>query len=282
METYEEFINNILESRGRFSCGNEYHECHHIIPRCMDGTDDEENLIDLFAREHFIAHRLLALENPNNAKLVFAWNMMSVKGRSKERYTLTPEEYEELRKAMASAMSNINKGRRLTEDQRQAMSKRLKGVPKSEEHKKKISLSHVGIKPSKETKQKLSEWQIGDKSPKAQKIIQYDLECNYIREWGCIKDASDALGITRSGINRCCQKDEWYKQCGGFIWRYADDPLTEQEVVEIQIARRRVRGVYEEKNGRWFAKVGNKRIGTYATKEEAIAARLTFQEAKNE
>ena len=63
METYQDFINNILETRGRFNCGDEYHEKHHIIPKCMDGTDDEDKLIDLYAKEHFIAHKLLALEN---------------------------------------------------------------------------------------------------------------------------------------------------------------------------------------------------------------------------
>ena len=26
METYQDFINNILETRGRFNCGDEYHE----------------------------------------------------------------------------------------------------------------------------------------------------------------------------------------------------------------------------------------------------------------
>ena len=47
--TYEEFIQNILETRGRFGCGDEYHESHHIVPRCMGGEDNKENLIDLFA-----------------------------------------------------------------------------------------------------------------------------------------------------------------------------------------------------------------------------------------
>ena len=69
--TYEEFINNILETRGRNGCGDEYHETHHIVPKCMGGSNDKENLIDLFAREHFEAHRLLALENPENEKLNF-------------------------------------------------------------------------------------------------------------------------------------------------------------------------------------------------------------------
>ena len=30
--TYKEFIQNILDTRGRFGCGDEYHEKHHIIP----------------------------------------------------------------------------------------------------------------------------------------------------------------------------------------------------------------------------------------------------------
>jgi len=97
--TYKEFIDGILKTRGRFGCNDEYHERHHIVPKCMGGTSDKENLIDLFAREHFVAHRLLALENTNNEKLVYAWwNMCQCKGSSKMRIEVTPEEYEEARK----------------------------------------------------------------------------------------------------------------------------------------------------------------------------------------
>ena len=93
---YDEFINNILETRGRHGCGDEYFETHHIIPKCLDGTNDEENLIDLFAREHFEAHRLLALENPNNEKLTYAWWMMAtIKNEYQERCRINAEEYEE-------------------------------------------------------------------------------------------------------------------------------------------------------------------------------------------
>ena len=96
--TYEEFIQNILDTRGRFACGDEYHEQHHITPRCMGGNNDEENLIDLFPREHFIAHRLLAEENPDNKKLIYAWWMMShIQGINQEVLQITPEEYEEAR-----------------------------------------------------------------------------------------------------------------------------------------------------------------------------------------
>jgi hypothetical protein len=37
-----------------------YKERHHIIPKSMGGSDDESNLVDLTAREHFIAHNCLA------------------------------------------------------------------------------------------------------------------------------------------------------------------------------------------------------------------------------
>lgn len=104
--TYQEFIDNILQIRGRFNCGNEYHECHHIVPKCMGGTNDEENLIDLFAREHFEAHRLLALENQDNDKLTYAWwNMCQCSGSSQKRVIVSPEEYEEARKAYVQKFS---------------------------------------------------------------------------------------------------------------------------------------------------------------------------------
>lgn len=36
-----------------------YTERHHIIPRCLGGTDNKDNLVKLSAREHFICHLLL-------------------------------------------------------------------------------------------------------------------------------------------------------------------------------------------------------------------------------
>ena len=105
--TYNEFIQNILDIRGRFNCGDEYHERHHIIPKCIGGDNKEENLIDLFAKEHFEVHRLLALENPENEGLVYAWWMMShnTNNNTQDRYELTPEEYEEAKKAFSKVSS---------------------------------------------------------------------------------------------------------------------------------------------------------------------------------
>lgn len=104
--TYGQFIQNILDTRGRFNCEG-YKERHHIIPKCMGGSNENENLIDLYAREHFEAHRLLGLENPENYSLVYAWwNMCQINGNTEQtRYVPTPEEYEEARLRCAKVSS---------------------------------------------------------------------------------------------------------------------------------------------------------------------------------
>lgn len=37
-----------------------YCEMHHIIPKCLGGSNDVKNLVRLTAREHYVAHLLLA------------------------------------------------------------------------------------------------------------------------------------------------------------------------------------------------------------------------------
>ena len=68
----------------------EYYELHHIVPRCMGGTDELTNIVKLTGREHFTAHLLLTKIYPNNDKLLFAAAMMCASniilaGRSKNK-----------------------------------------------------------------------------------------------------------------------------------------------------------------------------------------------------
>lgn len=72
---------------------------------------------------------------------------------------------------------------------------------------------------SEETKQKISEANSGEKSGRARKIIQYDKQGNFIKIWGCIKDASISLNINYCSIVACCNGRQ--NKAGGFIWRYA-------------------------------------------------------------
>ena len=50
-----------------------YFEKHHIVPRCMEGTDDDDNLVLFTPREHVIAHRLLWKAYPDNHSLMWAY-----------------------------------------------------------------------------------------------------------------------------------------------------------------------------------------------------------------
>lgn len=112
MVAYNEFIQNILNTRGRFACGDEYHERHHIVPRCCDGTNDKDNLIDLFPKEHFVAHKLLAEENPDNSGIVFAYGCMAwAKNSLQERYKITADEYEAAKIKFSKLMSENAKAR---------------------------------------------------------------------------------------------------------------------------------------------------------------------------
>jgi hypothetical protein len=54
-----------------------YCERHHIIPLCIGGTDDSENLVTLTPEEHYVAHQLLVKIYPENDKLIYAAWMMS-------------------------------------------------------------------------------------------------------------------------------------------------------------------------------------------------------------
>lgn len=67
-----------LVKRGQLRTSIEgYKERHHIIPRCMGGSDDASNLVDLTPEEHFVAHQLLVKIYPNDLRLVRACDVMS-------------------------------------------------------------------------------------------------------------------------------------------------------------------------------------------------------------
>lgn len=88
------FINNIIYTRGSNGCKNGYFERHHIIPKCLGGSNDKSNLIDLYAEEHFHAHKLLAQEYPENGKLVSAYAMMAfIKNEHQKRVELSSKDY---------------------------------------------------------------------------------------------------------------------------------------------------------------------------------------------
>lgn len=73
-------IINIAKERGYGD------EKHHILPRSLGGSNDDENLVSLTYREHFVCHRLLAKMYPlgsiERKKMVYAlWWMCKTRKR---------------------------------------------------------------------------------------------------------------------------------------------------------------------------------------------------------
>jgi hypothetical protein len=90
----------ILRAKNRILDG--YVEKHHIVPKCLGGSDDIDNLVALTAREHFIAHGLLAkiYNGTNNGyKLAAAFRFMSVDSHSGNRKS--NRDYDWMRKLYA-------------------------------------------------------------------------------------------------------------------------------------------------------------------------------------
>lgn len=216
--TYNEYIQNILNIRGRFACGEEYHERHHIVPRSVGGSDDEDNLIDLYAREHYEAHKLLHEENPENEKLAFAWWMMSTKNYKTEgRYELTAEEYELAKIALSEAQSKAKKeqfvnkenhpmfGKTQSEESRKKMSNAKKGRPSPKKgvavsDEEKVRLNNIRPdKWSQERHQKQDGIYANGNSVCCVPVYCPELDESF---WG-LQEACDKYGFTKPNISKC-------------------------------------------------------------------------------
>lgn len=67
-------IYNSLIDRAKNRTLEGYKESHHIVPKSIGGSNAYTNLVDLTAREHFLAHWLLVKIHPKEFKLLCAWN----------------------------------------------------------------------------------------------------------------------------------------------------------------------------------------------------------------
>lgn len=159
--TYNEFIQNILDTRGRFIENYDgVKERHHIKMRSLGGTNDEDNLIDLIDSEHYEAHKLLALENPDCKEAQYAWDMMC--RRNKDGILTNPitaSEWEEARKRWRNSFSGENHpmyNKHHTEETRRKISEAGIGKKRTEETRQNISRALMGHIVTDEARAKMS------------------------------------------------------------------------------------------------------------------------------
>jgi len=138
-----------------------YFERHHIIPKCMGGSDDTINLVYLTAREHFICHKLLSEIHLDEPKMQYAFWCMLRKGRGQERIIVCSRDYERIKARISKILSELIKsGQRPSINSEESIRKRSEaniGKLHSEESKRKISEFRKGKRHSEETKKKISE-----------------------------------------------------------------------------------------------------------------------------
>lgn len=109
MNYQKHYDNLISRAKSRYLEG--YKESHHIIPRCLDGVDDKNNLVDLSAREHFIAHLLLIKINPHHYGLIKAVNIMCVQSVNMCEYRSRNRMYSWLKERFSKAQSISQTGK---------------------------------------------------------------------------------------------------------------------------------------------------------------------------
>lgn len=226
MSKYNDFICEIITNFGqhRKNMPNPdgiIYERHHIKPRCIGGTDEIFNLIDLTPREHYIAHKLLAEEYPNEKKIVCAWHFMSVIKQS--RYQATPEEYAASREAIIRSQGE--EVYQLDSDGNIIacfVSAREAGRQLN------TSYSHIVECCNKDRYQvKGYFWQTAKDyiengfSPKKYngnktKVSQYNLDGSYVNTYISFEDAGRAVNRTGSAIRQAAQKG---KMSAGYLWR---------------------------------------------------------------
>ena len=174
---YLDHYDRLIErARGRVLAG--YKERHHVRPRCMGGGNESDNLVNLTAEEHYIAHQLLVKIYPDNGGLAlavvrmakqcsgnkaFGWlrRRMADKKRGLQ-IRLGAVLSAETKAKISAAKFGKGIGRKMppfSHEHRARISAAKRGQRLSQEHRARIGASNKGKIRSSETREKMSAWQ---------------------------------------------------------------------------------------------------------------------------
>lgn len=161
----------------------------------MGGKDDKENLVNLSAREHFIAHQLLYKIHKTYSLLNAITFMCS--GRHGQRYTNRLYSWHRERFAEES-------------------SKHMKEYWANNPHPKGM----LGKKHTEETLKQISEW--SKENIKRSEIHKFSLEGKFIESFDSLFLASQSVFGNASNIKYCAEGKFQYAY--GFRWSYSLTP----------------------------------------------------------
>lgn len=153
-------------------------EKHHIIPKCLGGTDEPSNLVNLSPKAHFICHWLLTKmfeDKKSREKMYYAFNYMLLRPKDlKEKryypcsrvyniaksymYLSNPSNHDGVRKKISEARKKAWK------NPTKSMIEGIEKMRKSKIGKEPVNKGKTGLfKASIETKKLLSEQRTGRK-----------------------------------------------------------------------------------------------------------------------
>ena len=147
---YQKIYDTIIR-RGQNRILEGYSEKHHIVPRCLGGTDDANNLVSLTPEEHYLCHLILVKIHPNDIRLVRAAMFMSstynVKSKNNKTYGWLKRQYSKSIKGSGNPNHKGKARKRYIEKY---------GVPK-------VTRDYI----TQEWRNKFSDRMIGNKNPMA-------------------------------------------------------------------------------------------------------------------
>jgi hypothetical protein len=120
-----------------------YFENHHIVPKCMGGSNESENLVLLTPREHFICHLLLVkfVNEKFKYKMAISVNIMVCDKYNTQR-KFTSREYNSARKQIIESLklpkskesilkgieTRRKNGKKVSDETKRKMSEKRKGL----------------------------------------------------------------------------------------------------------------------------------------------------------
>ena len=193
-----------------------YTEKHHILPKCLGGNNDECNIVELTAREHFLCHMLLCEIYPNENKLRHALFLMAIgKQKTKEKtYVISSRMYERLK----TEYSQMLTGKKQSQETRDKKSKAMKGKNVSNETKQKISETNSGREIT--WGNKISDSLKGRKMPwRTKPVIQYTLKGEFVKEW---ESVAEIQKHPEYGFVGACVNGK-QKTAYNYIWKHKEN-----------------------------------------------------------
>ena len=141
---------------------NTYFEKHHIIPKCLGGSNRRDNLVCLTAREHFICHLLLPRmvdDSVAKSKMWYAaWCLMAMSGSNGQRkFKYGARSFATIREHRSQQVTKMRTGRKHTEETKRKIGEKSRNKVYSDEYRQKLSSAGLNRKDPEEVKKRKSE-----------------------------------------------------------------------------------------------------------------------------